>query len=750
MHNTRSSQRKARRTSGTPLISPHKRASSQSARSKPPKGSKPLKLCSHDAPACVCGSDIRPGSSTDYRLSCLPPSTLTEEFIAGNLGLTGDDLVHLICTTKCVKDALVATLDDQEILQHSPSTKAWRIVSQDEVVPWLSRVAQNLQAIGVFTVIDPAGLDALEDETTATDWTPVTAADVDMHRGYVSLKRSLGRLWACTFLVPTVMQVITLTAGTGPSPTLAAKLAHPDSGPAKPFLMYQAVKLGLGIVSSTKLGIWDRALAAQTRMQLAKLMSAAASHVQQGGSRSDEDLESRLLARLATERDRAVDAEAALARRIQRAKDRAVRTGGIIAAVNTKVEHDRVQLLKLQERIDVEAVTAAAGRITVQEQFTACETQRADDREAVEQRVGELQNLRETDRITSEERFTAIEHQHESDRLSVDDRLANMQSGITLQGGHISSVLHAVTLQGSELHETRQIFAAQISHLFSTMQPAASAVAPVIPTATPATPPPPPRLFLRIRNPPLDIDTESEMFDRFTRIFVMGESTFRVAHQVVSSLHVPFLVVMMGYSGGGKSYTMLQEDGVVAAIIGTLPSPLNVTITEIGETTRPMADLLFPRNTVVEILAKITSCRTTSPTPANATSSRTHIMVQFENLAAGVVYGCLVDVCGAEESVHRAEGGGRGSGDGSKARGTAIAQENVAFRLMLMELAANGKSGFTTRGKVSVVKHASPLNLAVGRFLKEVVGDPQIRVVACMDGGMMGQVGKVLSVMPDF
>lgn len=53
----------------------------------------------------------------------------------------------------------------------------------------------------------------------------------------------------------------------------------------------------------------------------------------------------------------------------------------------------------------------------------------------------------------------------------------------------------------------------------------------------------------------------------------------------------------------------------------------------------------------------------------------------------GVVYGCLVDVCGAEESGNKAEG------TGTKARSTAVAQENVSFRLMLMELAADGKRG---------------------------------------------------------
>lgn len=51
-----------------------------------------------------------------------------------------------------------------------------------------------------------------------------------------------------------------------------------------------------------------------------------------------------------------------------------------------------------------------------------------------------------------------------------------------------------------------------------------------------------------------------------------------------SALYRPFLVVLMGYSGAGESYTTLAQDEVIAAIIGTLPSPVNVTVPKISET----------------------------------------------------------------------------------------------------------------------------------------------------------------------
>lgn len=129
-----------------------------------------------------------------------------------------------------------------------------------------------------------------------------------------------------------------------------------------------------------------------------------------------------------------------------RGKDRAVRTAGIVVAVNTKVEEARLQLLKMPERTDVEAVTVATARNTVQERFFGYGKQRADDRNAVDQEVVAMQSLRGTACHTSQARFTALENQHEIDRDSFEDHLAGMRSGIALRGANIVSVLNAVTV----------------------------------------------------------------------------------------------------------------------------------------------------------------------------------------------------------------------------------------------------------------------------------------------------------------
>lgn len=729
MPTTRSSKRKARRISGTPVLSPQKSTLSRARGPKP--GS--LKQCLHKA-ACCCGSDIRPTSESDFRLGVMPPQTVTEGFIAANLGLTAEELVHLICIAKSVKDAIVATICAGETLQSSAATRQWRMIDQEGPVLWLTRAAKNLEEAGIFAFPEPHDFDHLQD---ATDWTAVALRDVDIHRGCVPLRHAVARQWTCTAFVPVVMKILNL--GTGPSPALVVKLTN--TGNARHFLLYHAIKLGLGVVSSTKLVIWDRAQAVQIRAQVAKLLSA-------GGHQGDADLEKRIISKVNAGLEMQVVTEAAARLTLektlkQRDEDKLV----VVEAHRAEMEDD---FIKKQRDIDSDV----HARLSKIEYDQATERQRVMkieiQQEADRRRLIKIQTERENDRgrlihiqqqqENDREQNQTDREQNRTDRQFVDERLATMQAGITLQGAHIHSVLNAVTLQAGELHETRQIFTAQLNNLVSTIQ-SAPATAPIAQKTLLA---PAPRLFLRMRNPPLKLDPESEIFDRFAKIFIMGETTFRVANQVVSALHTPFLVVLMGYSGAGKSYTMLAEDGVIAAIIGTLPSPVNVTVSEISDTTRPMADLQYPKHSISEILDKIESSRTTSQTPANVTSSRAHLMIHFENIAAGIVYGCVVDVCGAEESGHRAEGGG------NKARSTAIANENTSFRLMLMELAGDGKSGFTTRGKVSVVKHASPLNLAVGRFLKDVVGEPEIRVVGCMDGEKMDQVVRVLSVLPDF
>lgn len=693
----------------------------------------------------------------------MPPPTITEEFIAANLGLTGDELVHLICIAKSVKEAIVATICEGETLQFSPATKQWRMIDQEGPVLWLTRAAKNLEDAGVFSFTESHDFDDLQD---ATDWTADGLGDIDIHRGCIPLKFAVSREWTCTAFVPIVMKILNL--GTGPSPALVVKLMN--TGNSRHFLLYHAIKLGLGAVSSTKLVIWDRAQAAQMRAQVAKLLSA-------GGHQGDADLERRIISKVDAGFEMQVMTQAAARLTLektltQRDEDKLVVLEGHRAELEddfiqkqrhldsdvharlSKIEDDQATERQRVKKLEVDQATERQ-RVMKIENDQATRVMKIEmQQEADRRRLIKIQTERENDRDrlihiqqqqeNDRDRLTDIQQQHEDDRDTdcqfVDKRFATMQAGITLQGDHIQSVLNAVTLQAGELHETRQIFTAQLNNLVNTIQ-SAPATAPIVqkPLLAPA-----PRLFLRMRNPPLQLDPESEIFDRFAKIFIMGETTFRVANQVVSALHTPFLLVFMGYSGAGKSYTILAEDGVIEAILGTLPSPVNVTVSEISDTTRPMADLQYPKHSIAEILDKIESKRTTSQTPANATSSRAHLMIHFENIAAGIVYGCLVDVCGAEESGHRAEGGG------GKARSTAIANENTSFRLMLMELAGDGKSGFTTRGKVSVVKHASALNLAVGRFLKDVVGEPEIRVVGCMDGEKMEQVVRVLSVLPDF
>lgn len=73
--------------------------------------------------------------------------------------------------------------------------------------------------------------------------------------------------------------------------------------------MYRAIKLGLEVVFSTKLRIWDRALAVQPGVQIAKVLCASSRVPARSG---DKDLEERILSRPNLERDGAIDAKPAL------------------------------------------------------------------------------------------------------------------------------------------------------------------------------------------------------------------------------------------------------------------------------------------------------------------------------------------------------------------------------------------------------------------------------------------------------
>lgn len=676
---------------------------------------------------CDCGNDIRPTSTAAYRLGVLPAATVTEDFIARNLGISTDELVNLICRAKVAKDAMVATVGPEDVLERSSA--GWRMVDGARAgagaVNWVSRVGRELVDDGLFSFreLDRIEVDPYAGEQVDIVWSAARMQDTDIHTGGVNLKRTGGGDWVYSCFIPIVIRMLDI--GDGPSPGLGRKLRYQGSGKARPLLMYQEVKFGLRTVSASKQAIWERALAARTRVQVAKLLCGTGNV--DGGS---YELEQRLLQRIKTEQTRAMDAEEGLTRRLAREKARS-------AAVRVAVEQ---QFKEVHIRIDEDRVVTKAHLEAIQEESKARSTAACfefqTEKTAVEQRIASIQEQMDVERLTSAAARLMVDERF----VTVETRFANMAKQATRQTSNIDAGVRAVTLEAGKLQETRHIFAAQIERLMSVCQPVVS-VPPVVQTAIRATPSPAPRLFLCIRNSSQDRDPESEQFDLFKRIFIEGESTFRVSHQVLSALHIPFLISLMGYSRGRKSHTMLATDGVLAALIGKLPSPLNITVTEVSETVRPMCDLVYPTDSVADILEMMQARRTTSATPANATLSRTHIVVLFENIAAGVPYGCLVDVCGAEESGHKAEGS-------SKARNTAIAQENVLFRLMLMELAADGKKGFTTRSQVTVVKHASALNMAVGGFLKHVLGEPEIRVLACMDGGKMEQLARVVSVLP--
>lgn len=72
----------------------------------------------------------------------------------------------------------------------------------------------------------------------------------------------------------------------------------------------------------------------------------------------------------------------------------------------------------------------------------------------------------------------------------------------------------------------------------------------------------PPLWFLPIRN---SVVLNEDIEDRIIRVYAAAESTFAVVRWLLLQFSTHFLISIMGYSGAGKSHTMLSQDGVIAA-----------------------------------------------------------------------------------------------------------------------------------------------------------------------------------------
>lgn len=84
-------------------------------------------------------------------------------------------------------------------------------------------------------------------------------------------------------------------------------------------------------------------------------------------------------------------------------------------------------------------------------------------------------------------------------------------------------------------------------------------------------PPPPPFLFLRLQSYTQAGEDSIPDPDLYCRTWMAGEENQIVSCAVATCFSTPFVTVLMGYSGGGKSYTVSGLHNLLAGILSPLP-----------------------------------------------------------------------------------------------------------------------------------------------------------------------------------
>lgn len=258
------------------------------------------------------------------------------------------------------------------------------------------------------------------------------------------------------------------------------------------------------------------------------------------------------------------------------------------------------------------------------------------------------------------------------------------------------------------------------------------------------------QIYLRMRNG--DFDTEAMLAGfNLCRKFTGGEPTDTVSRGVTRGLSasVPFIIGLVGPSGGGKTYSMFSVGGILETALKYVP-PVEISVFELLKKKKSLGVFQCSHaggegTTIGDICREITERRDQAPTPANEVSSRTHLLIRLEDFNTNELYGVIADIAGDEESVNRGLLGKEQSQVSSK-----IATNNSDFRMMIQELVTpgKGKRGFVDQGVVSNFKRASSLNLELSDCLKHMKGLPLIKLLYCVDGAYPDIVVKTLKLAP--
>lgn len=713
MVNTRSKTRRTQSPLGrSPHTPPHSRRSPPRKRQRLATPAPLRTFCQHGPRGlCTCGSDFRPLDPAAYTTGKAPASNaVSETFLQENLGITAAELTYVICLSMALKDALVRVCEGEgeARVEHVDGTK-WRVVVDGTPIAWLARAAEHLAQQNV--VSSPIGdNNPIPEEQSVHDeqsipgdiYTPVDTSIVNLQTGRIDLKTTLGRGWVCAALVPAVMLILQQDSSSHSG--LYAKLmrAEDPSTGVRAYLLYQAVKAGLGNITMRKHDAWGRVLSERAvqkmgrrieLLELAKTLAEVRNEVDAEDQMKDSEVEK---LKLEVQELRGMQEKGYV--------DPTVVTG-LVRRVEENYQESKAEIAKVENDVRIQETNHSAQIANIESDFRILQTTQATDIVRIEHDIESLTTKQVTDIAT------------------------------------LSTDLHGtLSLLTTDQLETRAWMKEAVDDIRSSLSS----------TKSPPPPPPPPipgppLLFLRIRNPHgHDIPAP----ESFTRVYSLGESTFAVARGLLRPFCTPFLIAVMGYSNAGKSYTILGEDGIIAAVLGRLAGTaahggIDVKVCQVLQTAEAIGEYAYPTHSVAHILSSIDKSRTTAATPANGTSSRAHIIVTFESDAG--VLGCIVDVAGAEESANRDL-----LDPEMKRTSAAIAVENGEFRKLLVELGKQGKRGFVSRNVVSEVKRTCALNWEVSRFLRCCKGEPAVRVLLCIDGSRPDMFARAMTLVPEF
>lgn len=512
-------------------------------------------------------------------------------------------------------------------------------------------------------------------------WRVVSPDIVNLQSGLCDINKSEGKQYLCTFVVPNLMRLLYHSANEKPLWTHLMAIPFPIRG----FLLYLVVKM---TVSTKKLKDWRDFLS--DRMLQAVVRKNA---VMEG------DIE-----RMKIGWTGVVDAGP-----VQMEEDN--RIAEIIEAGRSSAEkqaelQEKIDSLAEHQRIDREAVSKLA------ESHTALSGKQVIDRAMVNMLSKGLTKFADV--------YNKLSDDHE--QLLINQNMICRK--VETHDGQLDD-LHeqATTVMDNAIDRIGKLLDQKFSNHLSLSDK------PPCPLPVPS-----PFLFLRLRNCTEAAEDAIVDPNTYRRIWSAGEENKIVSRAVTACFSTPFIIVLMGYSGAGKSYTAFRPHGLLAGILSRLPST-SLEVTEVLNHNQSLGSYLFPEQSAEVIMASISSrCLT-----ADHDSSRRHLVIQFVNIESGLPFGLLIDIAGPDQSDNFGQPDQDMGHDSMK-----ILSDNICIRQLLQK--------FVAGDDYTLLKDSSKLNRLVVDFVKvaSVVAPVAVRVVLCGDGRSVEMVNKTMGMVPEF